>query len=194
MRVRTIRTRTLLEEEGGLVWGFVDGLKQWKALEEYEAAAHPLSRHDTDWRPDSAYWSPFPDEEHIIYGVYRPDKTVSKLNTDTGQRTSIIGYDPGDGTDVRNARSFGWTADKTLIVNFQNEEWSSGGFEIDVQKRTSKRYRSRSSDASAEGRRWPTLGHGHGDRSPGRRWIVSYWSGKRDYQLRNIQRKMVVLR
>ncbi|MEW6602741.1 MAG: hypothetical protein AB1499_17350, partial [Nitrospirota bacterium] len=158
----------------GMVWGFIDELKSWTSLSEYESVAKPLP-NNSYWAPTSAYWSPFPGEENIIYGVYTGDRTVSKLNVDTGIRTSIISYDPGDGTNVSRARALGWTADNTLIVNFDNEVWSSGGYEVNVQTGARTRYYNMPS-VRGESDRWPQLGHGHNMRSPDKLYIADYVS------------------
>ncbi|MDQ7786436.1 MAG: hypothetical protein RDU01_02405 [Thermodesulfovibrionales bacterium] len=160
----------------GMVWGFINNLKNWSTLTEYESAAKPFPKNSY-WAATSLYWSPFPGEENIIYGIYTSDKTVSKLNVDTGVITPIISYDPGDGTSVSTARSFGWTTDNKLVVNFDNENFASGGYEIDVQTRTRVRY---SSPAWA---RWPQTGHGHGHKSPDRLYNADYvsYSGQNLY-------------
>jgi hypothetical protein len=160
----------------GMAWGFINNLKNWTTLAEYESAAKPLP-NNSYWVSTSLYWSPFSGEENIIYGIYTADKTVSKLNVDTGVRTPIVSYDPGDGADISQARSFGWTANNTLIVNFKNEDWSSGGFEIDVKTTTRTRYANQPNDCSAEGNRWPQRGHAHGHRSPDKAIKAEYGSG-----------------
>lgn len=157
-----------------LVWGFIDDLRKWRTLEEYQAAAKKVPYGDEfEIHMD---WSPFPGEENILYGLHRPTKQVAKINVDTGEVTFIISYDPGDGTDVSKAQNLGWTTDNHLIVNFNRESWGSGGYEIDVISKTRKRYKEQPDYCSEEGRRWPMRGHGHGALSPDRTMLVSYSS------------------
>ena len=152
----------------GLVWGMVGDLKSWTTLAAYEAARHPLPpvNDNSGWRPDSAYWSPFVGEENIIYGIYTPTKTVRKLNVDTGVMTDIVSYDPGDGTVVTSARSFGFTADNKFTVNFSNESTTSGGYEIDVSTGAKTRYIDLPGLCDADYPRFPNYSHGHIGKSP----------------------------
>ena len=161
----------------GLVWGFVSDLKSWTTLAEYKTSAKPFPDTARITTPTSAYWSPFPGEENIIYAPYYSGSNCSflkKINMDTNTATNVISINPKDGTNCRNARALGWTADNTLIVNFDDESWSSGGYEVDVQQQTRTRYSSRPSKNSSEGIRWPYISHGHSDRSPDGNWIISY--------------------
>jgi hypothetical protein len=175
-----------------LVWGFVGQLKefgtQFDGLDEsdpedieilksllpgYHQVARPVP--DTEsLKPTSAYWSPFPGEENILYAIKYNDDRVFKIDVDTEEVTPIISFDPGDGTDITNARSFGWTEDNTLIVNF-NDEGEGDGYEIDVEEMTRIRYSALPDMCSSEGRRFPDQGHGHSSRSPsGTKQAVDY--------------------
>ncbi|MGI0014945.1 MAG: hypothetical protein ACREBU_16110, partial [Nitrososphaera sp.] len=170
----------------GLVWGFVDELKSWNTLQTdqqqlqaYQKAAKPLPEN-TKWASTSLYWSPFNGEENILYGIYTADKTVSKLNVDTGVRMPLVSYDPGDGTDVSGARSTGWTIDNTLVVNFNGESYSAG-YEVDVINKTKKRYTPFSGDCSEERKRFPHNGHGHSNKSPdGSKMAMKFGFGSDD--------------
>ena len=166
-----------------LVWGFVDELKAFgtqldhldesdpediarlkELLPGYHQIAKPLP--DTGrLKPTSAYWSPFPGEENIIYAIAYDDDRVYRINVDTGEVSPIISFDPGDGTMVTEARSLCWTKDNTLIVNLNNEG-EGGGYEIDVKEITRVRYAALPEVCSPEGRRFPDQGHGHSSRSP----------------------------
>ncbi|RJO60410.1 hypothetical protein C4544_05055 [candidate division WS5 bacterium] len=150
----------------GAVWGFVSELKAASGgtLAEYQLAARPL--YDTSTKSPYMEWSVIPGEENIIYALFKTIKKLKKMNLDTQTTTDVISYDPGDGTIVTNARIIGWTADNTLIVNFDDETSGSGGFEINVVTNTRTRYSKFPDMCSAEGVRWPFWGHGHNDLSP----------------------------
>jgi hypothetical protein len=160
----------------GFVWGYVDKLKTWETLSDYKALAKPIvPKFNYGHTPgQSIYWSPFEGEENILYAVHRPSTCVVRINVDTQQQTEVISYDPGDGTNVRRARALGLTADHHLIVNFNNEADEGGGFEINLQKKTRSRYTKWPEKWTAEWRRFPNRGHGHGSRSPSGLQLVSH--------------------
>lgn len=149
----------------GLVWGYVNQLKSWKTKEEYDNVAKPLPKANSkEWKATSVYWSPFSGEENIVYGVVKNDNRLMKVNVDTRAWEAIISFDPGDGTDISNAISIGWTLDNNFTVNF-NGEWS-GGYEIDVHAKTRRHYSNWPARCSEDGRRFPFNSHGHSDKSP----------------------------
>jgi len=156
------------KEGRGMVWGFLDDLKNWHSLDEYEQAARPIlpGWSWSEFPGTSIYWSPFPGEENILYLLHRPSRTVWRLDVDTGNHTVVASYDPGNGTDVSNARALGWTLDGRFVVNFDNESKTSGGYTIDVQTGRRTLYSSIPSPGSAEGMKWPTVTHGHTHKSP----------------------------
>ncbi|MFH0863734.1 MAG: hypothetical protein V1858_01405 [Candidatus Gottesmanbacteria bacterium] len=165
----------------GLVWGTINNLKSWTTLTEYENAAKPLQAgyDNFNWRADSVYWSPFIGEENVIYGLYTYySTTVRRLNLDTGTVTIVVSYDPGDGTDVSNARALGWTTDNKLVVGF-NDITGCCGYEIDVQTGSRTRYYSQPSKCSDEGNRWPldVKANGHMHLSPDKKREALYGYG-----------------
>lgn len=161
----------------GHVWGMISNLKNWSTPEGYEAAARQVS-NSSCWPPTSLDWSPLAGEENILYGVYTCDTTISKLNVDTGVRTPVVSYNPGDGTNVSNPRSFGFSSDNRLIVNFNGENWASGGYEVSVPDGTRTRYTGFAMDCSTVRKRWPQmLSHGHMHRSPDAQYLAIYGYG-----------------
>lgn len=151
----------------GLVWGYVNQLKSWSTLQQYESIAKPLPKaNNKTWKSTSVYWSPFSGEENIVYGVVKNDNRLMKVNVDTGAWEAIMSFDPSDGTDLINARGIGWTLDNIFIVNFYDESRSSGGYEINVHAKTKRRYSAWPDRCSPDGRRYPCISHGHSDKSP----------------------------
>ena len=188
----------------GLVWGFVAELKQLGAqfqrrageaqvayqarmsqlLRQYEQAARPIDANYAwnRWPATSAYWSPFPGEENILYAINLQEKVLARLDVDTGGVTVVASYDPGDGTVLSEARSNGWTFDDPATAAFDPRfhlsfqgEWYSAGYLIDVHS-GAKEYFPRSPGplnsneetgvCSDDRRYFPYTTHGHGDRSP----------------------------
>ncbi len=91
----------------------------------------------------------------------------------------VASYDPGDGTDVSRARSFGWTADDKFVINFDGDQANSGGYEVNVLNGSRMRYSSVPGYCSADGRRWPMRGNGHGAKSPDGNWKVRYYGSEK---------------
>jgi hypothetical protein len=166
-----------------LVWGEVGDLKafgrklqglHWQdpgdlellrvLLAEYQEVAKPVPAAN-ELKSTSLYWSPFPGEESVLYGLKKNRDHVYRIDLDTGDVVPWVSIDPGDGTGISKARALGWTQDGNLIVNF-NGEGEGGGFEVDVRGKTRRRYAALPDPCSAEGRRFPDLGHGHSSRSP----------------------------
>lgn len=159
---------TLQRKGRGFVWGYVRDLTAWQTLAEYEAAARPIvPQFNYVHTPGhSVFWSPFAGEESVLYAVYRPTRSVVRIDVDTQEQLDWVSYDPGDGTDVSVARARGWTTDNRLVVNFANESDAGGGFEIDVVGRTRTPYAAWPPPYTSEWRRYPYQSHGHGTRSP----------------------------
>jgi hypothetical protein len=159
----------------GLVWGFITDLKSWTSLSEYQSVAKPIPN---EFYPTSAYWSPFTGEENFIYGMYTPDKTIRKHNVDKSSMTTIISYDPKDGTDVSNAECMGWTSDNKLVVLFAGRG-TCCGYVINVQNATRTRFSSQPNVCTAEGMGWPwdPQWNGHAHTSPDKLLKAEYGYG-----------------
>lgn len=174
---------TYKETGRGSVWGYISNLIYASSgtVDEYKAAAKALTGisgygYWWDWSPYSE-WSVFSGESSIVYALHYPSKQVKKIDVDKMTISSIVSFDPGDGTDVTRARILGWTTDNTLVVNFDGENWSSGGYEINLQNKTRFRYIAQPNDCSSEGWRWPDRGHGHDGRSPDKLFRAEYGAG-----------------
>src|SRR3990170_8526199 len=151
-----------------LVWGFIDerpgSLRHWTTLEEYEAAARPVpgAAQMTNWK--AAYWSPFPGEEAVIYAPFRDgaDAVLQRIDTDSGQIAEIIPLEC-NGVDCRNMLCYNWTRDQRLLCSYGYEDFSRGGWEIDVRA-PSKQFVTQTPSAwcTDERKRWPDMTHGHG--------------------------------
>jgi len=167
-----------------LVWGFIDerpgSLRHWTTLEEYEAAARPVpgAAQMTNWK--AAYWSPFPGEEAVIYAPFRDgaDAVLQRIDTDSGQIAEIIPLEC-NGVDCRNMLCYNWTRDQRLLCSYGYEDFSRGGWEIDVRA-PSKQFVTQTPSAwcTDERKRWPDMTHGHGSTSPsGELFANNYGSG-----------------
>ncbi|MBM4083964.1 MAG: hypothetical protein FJ272_04165, partial [Planctomycetes bacterium] len=163
----------------GFCSGFLSKLTQWKTLEEYEKAAKPVPG---TWANFSLYWSPFPGEENIMYGVWRtPRGTIARVNVDTDETTTVLSYDPQDGTDISKAQGWGLTGRNALIVSLGESYSTSDVVEIDLKKKAVlRRFRPVPSE-----RKWDSdenlanynifpRGGNHGDTSGSGKWYYHY--------------------
>ncbi len=167
----------------GFVWSYVSDLRNWTEsdyVEDYKAVMKPVPNIENVTTFPSIYWSPFAGEENIIYTTIETGYVV-KINVDTGSVTNVI-----DIGAVQGTRCYGWTKDNYhLICSMKDEDWTSGGYEIDVLT-PSKTFISRSDVpwdiCSAEYQRWPDFfSHGHGGKSPnGQLFAKNYGQGNND--------------
>jgi hypothetical protein len=171
----------------GLRWGYISELKSWTTLSEYKTAARDIKDSVHITVPGAAKWSPFSDEPNIIYAPFYSGSNgtyLKKINVDTGQITNVVSISD-DGYNTRKMMCYGWTTASTgnkLICSIAgDDDWSVGGYEIDVKAGTktyisyipkvpygkTEQYKI-TSCSQVEDRYWtyPNMGHGHGGRNP----------------------------
>ena len=173
----------------GYCWGYLKDLTNWTSRAEYEATRKPLATQD--WIKFCLFWSPFPGEENVLYGVRRSTRDVVSVNLDTNQITPIMILDPGKDADVTKGQGYGWSRRKTLIVGLVEHSGSADALEVDVKNKTQRRFtplpltRAWDSDeALAEYNLFPRGGN-HGDTSGSGKWYFQY----RGLEPRNPQEK-----
>ncbi len=169
----------------GFVWSYVSDLRNWTESdnsEDYEAVMKPVPNVGNATTDESVYWSPFEGEENIIYTTIETGYVV-KINVDTGSVTNVI-----DVGAVQGTRCYGWTNDNYhLICSMKDEDWSDGGYEIDVQTPEKTYVNSLPPNCSAEWRRWPdATGHGHSGKSPGGTKYASHYGQANDDGVRDL--------
>ncbi|MCB0332093.1 MAG: hypothetical protein KDD55_01270, partial [Bdellovibrionales bacterium] len=135
--------------EGGrlFVWGHIAGqgcesdapcLTNWETKEEYEQAAKQVPALNNDFSKNrwmKLYWSPLETEENILYGLPRTANSIYRINVDTNIIEEVVSFDPQDGTDLSNPGCYGFTAWNSLWCSYVDEDWSKGGFEVDIVNR-----------------------------------------------------------
>ncbi len=136
-------------ERGRLyVWGHIAGqgcesqtpcLTNWETKQEYEQAAKQVPALGNDFsrnRWTKLYWSPLEGEEHILYGVPRTAKSIYRINVETNDIEEVVSFDVENGIEVSEPTCYGFTAWNTLWCSFKDEDWSQGGFEVDIEEDT----------------------------------------------------------
>jgi len=162
----------------GYCWGYLKDLTHWTTQSEYEQARKPLPSQD--WIKFCVFWSPFPGEENVVYGVRRTKKDVVSVNLDTGEVTSILTLDPGAGADITKGQGYGWSKNKTLIIGLVEHSAAADVLEVDVRNKTQKRFKPVTSshmwdsdEALANFTHFPRGGN-HGDTSGSGKWFFQY--------------------
>ncbi len=201
-RILLFETKDPIPEYGetgrGLVWGYVEGcdvrdcVTEWTTLDEYKKFVKPVPDEMHMTKQVSAYWSIFPGEENVIYAPFYSGDNCSalkKINVDTGAISDVVSINDS-GVDCKSFACYGWTDDEKLVCSMKYEDWTDGGYKIDVQAR-SKTFISRQPLAATstclmqpsyidnEGWTWPDyFQHGHGGKNPGRTfWLNNYGRG-----------------
>lgn len=130
----------------GYVWGYIGDsecaenspcLLDWNTRSDYEQAAKVVPTVDAvglhRWKSDNLFWSTLAGEEAILYSI--PNSEIYKMyriNLEDSSVTEIASFDPQDGTDLTNTMCYGITDRNTLRCSFNNEDWSNGGFEVNI--------------------------------------------------------------
>jgi hypothetical protein len=162
----------------GYCWGYLKDLTSWKTQAEYEAARKPLPTQD--WIKFCLFWSPFPGEQNVLYGVRRTTKDVVKVDLDRNTITPILVLNPGPDADITKGQGYGWSRRNTLIVGLVEHNSAADALEIDVKARTQRRFTPvklaqmwDSDQALADLNLFPRGGN-HGDTSGTGRWFYHY--------------------
>ena len=126
------------------VWGYISEtecaanspcLLNWTSSAEYAQAARPVpiinSQGRLRWK--DLYWSPLETEPHVLYGIpYYDLYSVYRIDVDSNEISEVVSFIPADGTDVSGADCYGFTSRNTLWCSNASEDWSKGGFEVNV--------------------------------------------------------------
>lgn len=177
----------------GLVWGFIGNcgtencVTEWTTLSEYESYVKPIPDQIHITRAASAYWSPFVGEENIIYAPFYSGSNcnyLKKINVGTGMITDVVSINDA-GVDCSAFTCYGWTDSNKLVCSMGNENWSGGGYEIDVQAKTKTfitgypavpSYLCNKNPPYTDDKffTWPDyITHGHGGKNPGDTWYLN---------------------
>ncbi len=207
----TTATPDYNEKGRGLVWGFVDDcdnhdcLTEWNTLDEYKDYASPVPGGADITQSSSAYWSPFEEEENIIYAPFTSGENGSwlkKINVDTEAIEDVVSIDDavnGEIPPFQRFTCYGFTDKKELICSIQGESegyggWNYGGYLIDVKAKTKKwipypdfwwnpAFTCNTAPPTRLDSFWDMpdyVGHGHQGKNPGRTaWLNNY--GGADY-------------
>ncbi len=163
----------------GIVTGNINELKSAAAigtLQDYLNASTDIP--DSIWEnPKAIEWSPFSVENEYIYGLRASDKMLVKYNTDTGDQIPLISYSHPDLTATPSL--LGWTSDNKLIVNFNQSEWDSGLYEVDIDfpdhvNPSTTHYSSRPNLCSERFSRYPSARSIHEGKSPDSKYYAHY--------------------
>jgi hypothetical protein len=162
----------------GYCWGYLKDLTRWTTQAEYEAARKPLPTQD--WIKFCLFWSPFPGEGNVLYGVRRSTKDVVKVNLDTNTITPIMVLDSGKDADITKGQGYGWSRRNTLIVGLVEHSAAADALEIDVRAKTQRRFtpikmtQMWDSDAALANYNLFPRGGNHGDTSGTGKWHYHY--------------------
>jgi hypothetical protein len=166
----------------GIVWARIADLTSWTTLEEYEAIRHPLDIYPYDY-DGHIEWSPFQDEENVVYAARLSDKMLVKINVETSAVEPIISLDL-DNTAIRPT-PMRWTLQNTLIVLLGGpDSWENGAYEIDVRNKTRRYYDPKiyptyESLPVSDLERWPLVTtHGHTGLNPDHTLLADYYHGE----------------
>jgi hypothetical protein len=111
----------------------------WDNRSEYSQAAKVVPTVDSNsahrWKPSNVFWSTLEGEEDVLYSIpYGGIYKVYRIDLTDSSVIEVASFDPEpeDITDLTNTMCYGITDRNTLRCSFKDEDWSAGGFEVNI--------------------------------------------------------------